>query len=167
LLWVVWPLKHIIDQRRIFFFALLEQSLDHLGWNPGIGIHVPHSQKKSRDVLICLLSRKSIFDQRHFNIHLHNKLPATGGGGVQLPSCVRLLRPMDRSTPGLPDPHHLLKFAQVHVCCIGDAMQPSHPLRPSFPSALSLYQHQGLSLELPCFLYDPANLAICLVLVSE
>ena len=24
--------------------ALLEQSLDHLGWNPGIGIHVPHSQ---------------------------------------------------------------------------------------------------------------------------
>ena len=32
---------------------------------------------------------------------------------------------MDWSMPGLPVPHHLLKFAQVHVHCIGDAFQPS------------------------------------------
>ena len=32
------------------------------------------------------------------------------------------------STPGLPVPHHLPEFAQVHVHCIGDAVQPSHPL---------------------------------------
>ena len=41
------------------------------------------------------------------------------------------LRPVDRSTPGL------LEFALVHVRCIGDAVQPSHPLflLPSiFPS---------------------------------
>ena len=25
---------------------------------------------------------------------------------------------MDYSTPGFPDPHHLLEFAQVHVHCI-------------------------------------------------
>ena len=37
---------------------------------------------------------------------------------------------MECSTPGLPIPHHLLKFAQVHVHCIGDAIQPSHPLMP-------------------------------------
>ena len=30
---------------------------------------------------------------------------------------------MDCSTPGLPAPHHLLKFAQVHVHCIGDVIQ--------------------------------------------
>ena len=48
------------------------------------------------------------------------------------------------STPGLPVPHHLLKFAQVRVHCIGDAIQPSHPLLPSSPSALSLSQHHGL-----------------------
>ena len=32
---------------------------------------------------------------------------------------------MDWSMPGLPVPHHLLKFAQVHVHCTGDAFQPS------------------------------------------
>ena len=30
-----------------------------------------------------------------------------------------------------PCPHHLLEFAQVHVHCIGDDFQPSHPLTPS------------------------------------
>ena len=51
---------------------------------------------------------------------------------------------MDYSTPGLLVPHHLLEFAQVHVHCIGDAIQLSHPLVPSSPSAFSLSQHQGL-----------------------
>ena len=41
-------------------------------------------------------------------------------------------------------PHHLPKFAQVHVSCISYAIQPSHPLMPSSPSALNLSQHQGL-----------------------
>ena len=45
---------------------------------------------------------------------------------------------MDYSTPGLPVPHHLPEFAQVRVHCIGDAIQPSHPLMPSSPSALYL-----------------------------
>ena len=64
---------------------------------------------------------------------------------VQLPSHVRLFAtPMDCSMPGLSVPHHLLKFAQVHVHCIIDANQPSHPLMPSFPSAINLSQHQGL-----------------------
>ena len=44
---------------------------------------------------------------------------------------------IDRSTPGLPVTHHLSKFAQVHVHCIGDAIQSSHLLMPSSPSALS------------------------------
>ena len=42
---------------------------------------------------------------------------------------------MDCSTPGLSVPHHLPKFAQVHVHCILDAIQPSHPLTPFSPSA--------------------------------
>ena len=36
--------------------------------------------------------------------------------------CPTLCDPMDGSTPGLPVPHQLLKFAQVHVHCIGDAI---------------------------------------------
>ena len=44
------------------------------------------------------------------------------------------LRPHDCSTPGLPVCHHLPKFAQVHVHCIGDAIQPSFLLPSVFPS---------------------------------
>ena len=57
-------------------------------------------------------------------------------------SCPTLCDPMDCSTPGLPVPHHLLKLAQVHVHCIGGAIQSSHPLTPSSPSALSFSQYQ-------------------------
>lgn len=57
--------------------------------------------------------------------------------------------PKDCSTSGLPVPHRLPKLAQVHVHCIGDAVQPSHPLRHYSPSALNLSQHQGLGNALP------------------
>ena len=40
--------------------------------------------------------------------------------------------PMDCSTPDFPVPYRLLEFAQVHIHCISDALQPSHPLLPSF-----------------------------------
>ena len=53
-------------------------------------------------------------------------------------SCPPLCDPKDCSMLGIPVPHHLLKFAQVHVYCIGVAIQPSHPLMPSslMPSSL-------------------------------
>ena len=54
------------------------------------------------------------------------------------------LQPMDCSTPGLPVPHHLMEFAEVHVHFIADAVWPSSPLMPSSPSALNLFQYQGL-----------------------
>ena len=38
----------------------------------------------------------------------------------------------------------LPEFAQTHAHCVGDAIQPSHPLLPHPCSALSLSQHQGL-----------------------
>ena len=63
---------------------------------------------------------------------------------VQLPSLVRLCSPVDCSMPGLPVPDQLLEFVQVQVHCICDAVQPSHPLMPSSPSALDLSQHWGL-----------------------
>ena len=51
---------------------------------------------------------------------------------------------MDCSTLGLSAPHHLPEFAQVQVHCISNAVQSSHSLSPSSPSALNLSQHQGL-----------------------
>ena len=59
-------------------------------------------------------------------------------------SYLTLKDPMDCSMPGLPVPQNLPEFAQVHVYCISDVIQPSHPLMPSSPSALNLSQHQGL-----------------------
>ena len=59
-------------------------------------------------------------------------------------SCPTLQDPKDYSTPGFLVPHHLLEFAKDHVHWISDAIQPSHPLSPSSPSAFSLCQHQGL-----------------------
>ena len=58
--------------------------------------------------------------------------------------CLTLCDPTDCSTPGLSVPHHLPKFAYVHVHCIGDAIWPSHPLTPSSPSALNPSLYRGL-----------------------
>ena len=46
---------------------------------------------------------------------------------------------MDRSTPGLAVHHHLPEFAQVHVHCISDAIQPFHPEHFSPSQTLVLY----------------------------
>ena len=43
----------------------------------------------------------------------------------------------------LPSPY-LLEFAQTHAHWVCDAIQPSHPLLPPSPLALSLSQHQAL-----------------------
>ena len=58
-------------------------------------------------------------------------------------------------TPGFPVPHHLPKFVQVHVHCIGDAIQPSHPLmhlflQPSiFPSIRNLSNESAVRIRWP------------------
>ena len=62
-------------------------------------------------------------------------------------ACLTLCNPIDCSMPGLSVPYHFPKFAQVHFHCIGDAIQLSHSLMPSSPSALDLSQHEGLFSE--------------------
>ena len=61
---------------------------------------------------------------------------------VQL--CLTLCDPMACSTPGLPVHHQLLEPTQTPVYCVGDAIQPSHPLSSPSPPAFNLSQHQGL-----------------------
>ena len=63
--------------------------------------------------------------------------------------CLTLCDPMDCSTADFPVPHQLLEFAQVHVCWIGDAIQPSHHLSSS-SSAFNVSQHQGLFQWVSC-----------------
>ena len=57
------------------------------------------------------------------------------------------LRPMDRSTPGLPVHHQLPVFTQTHVHWVGDAIQLSHPLSSPSPPALNLSQYNVFSNE--------------------
>ena len=49
-------------------------------------------------------------------------------------SCPTLCDPMNCSTQGLPVHHQFPESTQTHVYCVGDAIQPSHPL--SSPSLL-------------------------------
>ena len=49
-------------------------------------------------------------------------------------SCPTLYDPMACSKPGFPVHHQLPESTQTHVHCVGDALQPSHPL--SSPSPL-------------------------------
>jgi len=51
---------------------------------------------------------------------------------------------MDCSMSGFPVFHYVPEFAQTYVTWVGDAIQPSHPLLPPSPPALSLSQHQGV-----------------------
>ena len=55
-----------------------------------------------------------------------------------------LCDPMDCIMPGIPVLHYLLELAQTHVRWVGDAIQPSRPLKPPSPLALNLSQHQGV-----------------------
>ena len=59
-------------------------------------------------------------------------------------SCPTLCELMDCIMPGFPILHYLLEFAQTYVHWVSDAIQPSHPLLPPFPSALNPSQYQGL-----------------------
>ena len=58
--------------------------------------------------------------------------------------CPTLCDPMDCSTLGFPILHYLPQFAQIHVPCVSDAIQPSHPLSAPSSPAFYLSQHQGL-----------------------
>ena len=55
-----------------------------------------------------------------------------------------LCDPIDGCMLGFPVHHQVLQLAQTHVHRVGDAIQPSHPLSPPSPPALSHSQHQGL-----------------------
>ena len=58
--------------------------------------------------------------------------------------CLILCDPMNCSTLCLPVHHQLPESTQTYVHCVGDAIQPSHPLSSPSPPALNLSQHQGL-----------------------
>ena len=133
-------------------------------WSPGEGslpLCVLTQQEREQDVGVCpQKDTNPVMQAAPSGPHLNLINSASGPSSIYhhtgarastwifcrlvAQSCLTLCNPMDCSTPGLPVPHHLPDFAQAHAHCISDAVQPSHLLTPSSPSALSLSQHQGL-----------------------
>ena len=58
--------------------------------------------------------------------------------------CPTLFDPMNCSTPGLPVHHQLPEFTQTHIHWVDDAIQTSHLLLSSSPSAPNPSQHHSL-----------------------
>ena len=58
-------------------------------------------------------------------------------------SCPTLCDPMDCSMPGVTVLHYLPEFAQVHVHCICDTIQPFHPLMPSIFSSIRAFSNDS------------------------
>ena len=58
--------------------------------------------------------------------------------------CPTLCNPMNCSMPDLRVHHKLPESTQTHVHCVGDAIQPSHPLSSPPPPDFNLSQHQCL-----------------------
>ena len=59
-------------------------------------------------------------------------------------SCPTLSDAVDWSMPDFRVYHQLSELMQTHVCKVGDAIQPSHPLSSPSPPTFNLSQHQGL-----------------------
>ena len=53
-------------------------------------------------------------------------------------SCPTHYDPMDCSIPDFPVFHYLWEFAQTHVHCVDDTIQPCRLLSPPLPPALNL-----------------------------
>ena len=93
------------------------------------------------------------FSKGHFKSFCHSKqfYVTLFTFSVQFSSvtqlCPTLCNPMNRSTPGLPVPHHLPEFTQTHVHRVSDAIQPPYPLSSPSPPAPNLSQHQSFPMS--------------------
>ena len=101
--------------------------------------------KKTWECICILLSLTAFRNSCHGAIFICNEPDCHGHKIINsccccsvAQSCPTLCDPMDCSLPGLPVPHYLLNFAQDHVYCSRDDIQPSYPLTFSSPSALNL-----------------------------
>ena len=115
----------------------------------GVGSTLPLLAPSGIELLLPCpnLSLTRVINTHHVSFHSVSQLhyPVSSVQFISIAHlCPTLFNPMNCSTPGLPFHHQLLVSTQTHVHCVGDAIQPSHPL--SFPSspALNLSQHQGL-----------------------
>ena len=63
---------------------------------------------------------------------------------VQAPSGLTVCDPVNCNMLGFAALHYIPEFAQTHVHCVSDPIQPSHLLSSPFTPAFNLSQDQGL-----------------------
>ena len=97
-------------------------------------------QKKWRSLETVDISKEWFFS--HLLLYIFGPHSVEFSSVTQL--CPTLCNPMNCSMSGLPVYHQLPEFTQSHVHWVGDAIQPSHPLLFTSPSAFNPSQHQGL-----------------------
>ena len=111
-------------------------------WQVGFTEHVPHLASLPKSCSFYQTQCEHSYMKETFSDVPHSHVWDSCCSVTK--SCPTLCDPVACSTPGFPIPHLLLEFAQVHVHWISDAIQSSHPLLPSSPSALNSSQRQGL-----------------------
>ena len=82
--------------------------------------------------------------ERNYGLHYSFQYWELNGGSSAAKWCLRWLfaTPWTKHAR-LPCPSLFPEFAQIHIHRVSDAIQPSHPLPPSYPSALNHSQHWG------------------------
>ena len=89
-------------------------------------------------------TRKSVAIKSCYNeLRIHGSLTMRKFSSTAQ-SCPTLCDPIDFRTTDFPVHLQLPELAQTHVCWVGNATQPSHPLSSPSPPAFSFSQLQGL-----------------------
>ena len=115
-----WKLRVVIWLEWVLLFNIPSSPPEALHWNTGVYRFQYHARTLSAEMLSSTL---------------FSSVPQ---------SCLTLCDPVECSMPGFSVRHQLLELAQTPVHCVGDAIQPSHPLLSPSPPAFNLPQHQGL-----------------------
>ena len=145
-------------------YSFLENSIDEGAWWTAV-----HGVTKSQTWL-------SLHAHTHINTHKSSTsvvLLEEGNysSSIQLSSVAQsfptLRNPTDRSTPDLLVYHQLLEFTPNHVCWVGDAIQPSHPLLSPSPPAFNLSQHQVFSNESALYIRWPKYWSFSFIISSS
>ena len=93
-------------------------------------------------------SKASILQHSDFYMVELSHTYMTNGNNIQFSSvaqsCPTVYDPMDCSMPVFPVLHQLPDLAQIHVHCVSDAIQPTHPLSSPSAPAFNPAQHQSL-----------------------
>ena len=139
--WWLRGVKHLpaVQENRVRFLGWEDPMEKEMATHSSIlAWRIPWTEESGGPQSLGSPSQAQPSDQ-HF--HLFCMSWVISQANVQSLSRVRLCRPMDCSTAGLPVHHQLPELAQTQVHRAGDAIQASHPLSSPSPPAFNHCDH--------------------------